>query len=84
MDPDLNFSIAQVLEHGAVSDNVCGTARAVPTPGVLNIFVKKRHWWQIGGLQSNGRVIAPPQCLLWLGGVGAEAGGAAATDASAK
>jgi len=26
----------------------------------------------------------PPQCLLWLGGVGAEAGGAAATDASAK
>ncbi len=47
-DPHLNFSLQKIIEHGAVADNVCGKARAVPEPGVLVVFVKHRPWWQIG------------------------------------
>jgi len=47
-DPDLNFSLQKIIERGAVTDNVCGKARAVPEPGVLIVFVKHRPWWQIG------------------------------------
>lgn len=46
-DPDLNFSLDKILRYGAVSENVCGKARAKPEPGVLIVFVKHRPWWQI-------------------------------------
>lgn len=50
-DPNLHFSLKEILERGVVADNVCGKARATSVPGVLIIFVKHRPWWRMGEIR---------------------------------
>lgn len=51
-DPNLYFSLGEILGHGVVSDNVCGNAKAKPEPGVLIVFVEPRSMWRIGATQG--------------------------------
>lgn len=42
----MSFPTRQVLESGVVSENTCGKAKALPTPGEITIFVRPLHWWE--------------------------------------
>jgi hypothetical protein len=42
----LAYPLADVLQHGIVSDNVCGKARAVPVPGTLVIYIRHETFWE--------------------------------------
>lgn len=43
----IEYRIDQIRETGIVAENVCGKARAKPTPGVLTLYVRPRTWEEI-------------------------------------
>lgn len=38
----LKYSLDEILSRGIVGDNLCGTIKASPTPGILILFVRPR------------------------------------------
>ena len=44
--PYLTYSMGKVLEMGFVSPNHCGNQQRKPTPGVLVIYMRPRHFWE--------------------------------------
>jgi len=48
------YSISEILQHGAVSENHCGKATAKPKPGELILFIKPLSFWRrlIDGFRS--------------------------------
>ncbi|MGC1415992.1 MAG: hypothetical protein WA817_11955 [Candidatus Acidiferrum sp.] len=46
----VKYSIDEILEHGIVTENVCGKKRAKPVPGVLILYARPRTWkekWEL-------------------------------------
>ncbi len=41
---EIDFSTKEVLQHGVVSANTCGTAAASPQPGEVILFVRSRNF----------------------------------------
>ena len=51
------YSLHEIAKHGVVAPNYCGKTSTAPEAGVLLIYSRHQHWWEISGNVLRGLLI---------------------------
>jgi hypothetical protein len=51
--PQITYKLQDIVDHGIVSPNICGSVHAQPAKGELLIYSRHAHWWEtLGNLRG--------------------------------